>query len=137
MAANEGQRLASGLALIRAGRYFEAHEELELAWRAASAEERDFYQGLVHAAVAWYQAGRGREVGAARQLDKAIRRLGPFAPVHRGVDVASLIAQLETARATVAGGSLLLAPLRLGQADVVERAVEGDVEPPVAVEEEQ
>jgi uncharacterized protein len=137
MAADEGQRLASGLALIRAGRYFEAHEELELAWRAASTEDRDFYQGLVHAAVAWYQAGRGREVGAARQLDKAIRRLGPFAPTYRGVDVASLLAELETARTTVAGGSLELAELRLGQADIVERAVESDVEPPVPVEEEQ
>jgi predicted metal-dependent hydrolase len=137
MSADEGQRLASGLALIRAGRYFEAHEELELAWRAAPAQERDFYQGLVHVAVAWYQAGRGREVGAARQLDKAIRRLGPFAPAYRGVDVVAVIAQLETARVTVAGGSLELAALRLGQADVVERAVEGDVEPPVAMEEEQ
>jgi hypothetical protein len=137
MAADDGQRLASGLALIRAGLYFEAHEELELAWRSASAEERDFYQGLVHAAVAWYQAGRGRQVGAARQLDKAVRRLGPFAPVHRGVDIASLLAELEAARAIVAGGSLRLASLRLGEPDVVERAVEGHVEPPVTVEEEQ
>ena len=52
-----------GLEEIRAGRYFEAHEELEEAWRAASPEERDFYQGLVHVAVAWYQAGRGNRVG--------------------------------------------------------------------------
>jgi len=42
-----------GLEAIRAGHYFEAHEELEEAWRAAPAEERDFFQGLVHAAVAW------------------------------------------------------------------------------------
>jgi predicted metal-dependent hydrolase len=40
-----------GLEEIRAGRYFEAHEELEEAWRAAAAEERDFFQGLVHHAV--------------------------------------------------------------------------------------
>ena len=40
-----------GLEEIRAGRYFEAHEELEDAWRAAPAEERDFFQGLVHRAV--------------------------------------------------------------------------------------
>jgi len=48
-----------GLEAIRARRYFEAHEELEEAWRAAPAEERDFFQGLVHVAVAWYQ-GRSR-----------------------------------------------------------------------------
>jgi len=72
-----------GLEAIRARRYFEAHEELEEAWRAAPAEERDFFQGLVHVAVAWYQAGRGRPVATTRQLEKAARRLGPFAPAHR------------------------------------------------------
>jgi uncharacterized protein len=87
-----------GVELIRAGRYFDAHEELELAWRAAPAAERDFYQGLVHVAVAWYQAGRGRRIGYERQLAKAARRLGPFAPTHRGVDVAAVLTQVEEAR---------------------------------------
>ena len=99
-----------GLDLIRAGRFFEAHEELELVWRAAAVEERDFYQGLVHVAVAWYQAGRGRPVATARQLEKAARRLGPFAPGHRGVDVAGVLAQVEAAQARVAAGSLELDP---------------------------
>ena len=64
-------------------------------WRAASSEERDFYQGLVHVAVAWYQAGRSRPVATERQLAKAIRRLTPYAPTHRGVDLESLISQLR------------------------------------------
>ena len=84
----------SGIAHIRAGRYFEAHEELELVWRAAPPEERDFYQGLVHVAVAWYQHGRGKPVATRRQLEKALRRLAPYEPVHRGVDVAALREQL-------------------------------------------
>jgi uncharacterized protein len=105
-----GDPYNTGLEHIRAGRFFEAHEELELAWRAAAAAERDFYQGLVHVAVAWYQAGRGRPVATARQLEKAARRLGPFAPAHRGVDVAGVLAQVERARATVAAGSLALDP---------------------------
>ena len=83
-----------GLAHLRAGRFFEAHEELELAWRAAAPEERDFYQGLVHVAVAWYQAGRGKPVATERQLEKALRRLEAFEPSHRGVDVAALRTQL-------------------------------------------
>jgi uncharacterized protein len=99
-----------GLEAIRDGRYFEAHEELEEAWREAPAEERDFFQGLVHVAVAWYQAGRGRPVATASQLEKAARRLGPFAPEHRGVDVASVLSQVEAARTRVAGGSLELDP---------------------------
>ena len=90
-----------GLAHIRAGRYFEAHEELELVWRAAPAEERDFYQGLVHVAVAWYQAGRGKPVATGRQLEKALRRLAPYEPQHRGVNVAALRTQLAELRQTM------------------------------------
>lgn len=102
-----------GLEHVRAGRFFEAHEELETAWRTADPAERDFFQGLVHVAVAWYQAGRGRPVATARQLEKAARRLGPFAPAHRGVEVADVLAQVERARERVAAGSLELEPPRV------------------------
>jgi predicted metal-dependent hydrolase len=109
-----------GLELIREGRYFEAHEELELAWRAAGPEERDFFQGLVHVAVAWYQAGRGRRVGCERQLAKARRRLATYAPSHRGVDVAALLAHLDAV-----------------EPDLLQYAVDGHVQPPGPIEEEQ
>jgi uncharacterized protein len=99
-----------GLELIRGGEFFAAHEELELAWRAAPLEERDFYQGLVHVAVAWYQAGRGNRVGCERQLEKAARRLGPYAPRHEGVDVESVLEQVRAAAEVVRGGSLDLPP---------------------------
>ena len=99
-----------GLELIRSGAFFAAHEELETAWRAAVSEERDFFQGLVHVAVAWYQAGRGNAVGCGRQLEKAERRLAAFAPRHRGVDVAAVLEQVAAARRTVHGGSLSLPP---------------------------
>ena len=92
--------LEKGLDLARGGEYFAAHEALEDAWRAAEPAEKDFFQGLVHVVVAWYQAGRGNRTGFERQLEKAVRRLSPFAPEHRGVDVASLLRQVEAARAT-------------------------------------
>jgi uncharacterized protein len=102
--------LERGLDLARAGEYFAAHEALEDAWRAADPAEKDFFQGLVHVVVAWYQAGRGNEVGCTRQLEKAVRRLGPFAPSHRGVDVAVLLRQVEAA---LAKGTLDLDPLEI------------------------
>jgi predicted metal-dependent hydrolase len=98
-AAPPSRHLEEGLELIRRGEFFAAHEELEAAWRAAPADERDFYQGLVHVAVAWYQAGRGRPVATERQLAKAIRRLEPFTPSHRGVAVEPLLAQLREVHA--------------------------------------
>src|SRR6202051_335753 len=100
--------LERGLELIRRREFFSAHEELEDAWQAADPEEKDFFQGLVHVAVAWYQAGRGNRVGCERQLEKAARRLGPHAPEHRGDDVASVLAQVEHASEIVRGGSLEL-----------------------------
>jgi uncharacterized protein len=106
-------RLRAGIALMRRGAYFDAHEELELAWRAAAEEERDFFQGLVHVTVAWYQAGRGNRPGCERQLEKAQRRLQAYAPHHRRVDVAAVLAQVDAAAAAVAGGSLVLPPLRI------------------------
>ena len=109
-AAPPSRRLRSGLELIRRGEYFAAHEELELVWRAAPPEERDFFHGLVHVAVAWYQAGRGKPIATERQLAKAIRRLEPFAPRHRGVDVAALLEQL---RELSASGSLDLPAPRI------------------------
>jgi uncharacterized protein len=108
-----GDAYKRGLALIVRGEFFAAHEELETAWRAAAAGERDFFQGLVHVAVAWYQAGRGRPVATGRQLEKAARRLGPFAPAHRGLDVEDVLAQVKRAQSRVAAGSLELEPPRL------------------------
>ena len=98
--------LERGLVLIRAGAYFEAHEELEDEWRDAPDAERDFLQGLVHVAVAWLHAGRGNRPGCERQLQKAERRLRPYAPAHRGVDVATVLTDVEHAREIVCGGSL-------------------------------
>ena len=113
-------RYDTGLALARAGSYFEAHEAFEDAWRACAEAERDFFQGLVHVVVSSYQAGRGRPVAAERQRAKALRRLAPYAPAHRGLDVALLLAVLERA-----------------EADPREHLVEADAQPPVAIEEEE
>jgi predicted metal-dependent hydrolase len=115
-----GAEYKRGLALARAGGYFQAHEAFEQAWRLAAATERDFFQGLVHAVVFAYQTGRGRPVGAERQRHKAIRRLTPYAPAHRGLDVETLLEALVRA-----------------EPDLRQRLVERDAEPPVAVEEEQ
>ena len=91
-----------GLELIEEGDYFRAHEALEEAWRAAEPSERDFFQGLVHAAVAWHHARvTGRPLACERQLEKAARRLRPYLPAHRALDVAALLDEIERARRTV------------------------------------
>jgi predicted metal-dependent hydrolase len=78
----------------------------------------------VHVAVAWYQAGRGRKIGTERQLEKAIRRLTPYAPRHRGLDLDSLIAQLRAA-------------LEVAQAERLKYSVRIDLDAVELVEEKQ
>jgi len=84
-----------GLALGARGAWFEAHEAFEIAWRACAADERDFFQGLVHVVVSSYQRERGKPIAAERQRVKALCRLAAFAPQHRGIDVGSLLEALE------------------------------------------
>ena len=103
----DAARIAEGLALVRGGRGFEAHELFEDLWRAASPAERDLYQGLVHVAVATYQDGRGNAVGRTRQLEKALRRLGPYAPVYESIAIEPLLAWC---RASLAAGRCLTLP---------------------------
>ena len=105
--------LEEGLRLMRAERWFDAHEALEDEWRDAPGAERDFLQGLVHVTVAWHHASRGNAPGASRQLAKATRRLGPYAPSHRGVDVTAVLGQVEAAAARVDSGLLDLLPVRI------------------------
>src|ERR1700735_3123987 len=110
----------AGLCRARAGEYFAAHEAFEAAWLLANPAERDFFQGLVHAVVFAYQAGRGKTIGAERQREKALARLGGYGPAHRGLDLEALLAALGAR-----------------QADLREHLIERDPQPPVAVEEEQ
>jgi predicted metal-dependent hydrolase len=109
-----------GLLLARGGRFFEAHEAFEDAWRRCAEPERDFFQGLVHVVVSAYQQARGRPVAQERQRLKALRRLAAYSPEHRGLDVGGLVAALERA-----------------EADPREHLVERHAQPPVAVEEEE
>ena len=109
-----------GLELARDGRFFDAHEAFETAWRACADPERDFFQGLVHVVVSAYQRGRNRPVAAERQRLKALRRLAAYEPSHRGLDVAALRAALDRA-----------------EPDSCQYLVDRGAQPPVPVEEEQ
>jgi predicted metal-dependent hydrolase len=105
------ERYEEGLGLLARGEHFAAHEAFEEVWRRADREERDFFQGLVHVAVAWYQAERRNRVGCERQLAKAHRRLGGYRPSHRRLDVDAVLSQVERAGACYPN----LEPLRISR----------------------
>ena len=104
-----------GLALARAGAFFEAHEAFETAWRDCAAAERDFFQGLVHVVVSAYQRGRGKPVAAERQRAKALLG-GAFAVCAApciGTVLASILV-LASGTGSIARGVVLLVAYSLG-----------------------
>ncbi len=87
----------AGVELFRAEKFFETHEEWEIAWREAPAAERDFYQGMVHLTVALYQARRGNPVAARSQMGKAKRRLAAYGMYYHDVSLGTVIPAVERA----------------------------------------
>lgn len=87
--------LHDGIALFNRGEYFAAHEVLEDAWREGPAEEKQFLQGLVQAAVGMHHFSKGNMVGARGVLARAIRNLQPFSPLRMDINVAGLLDSLR------------------------------------------
>jgi hypothetical protein len=83
---------------LERGEYVAAALSLEEIIGLAPAGDRGLVRGLYHLAAAGYRAAQGDRWRALRQLARAERRLAPFRPVHREVEVAAL---LEVVRAAV------------------------------------
>jgi predicted metal-dependent hydrolase len=81
---------SAGLRLFNAGEYFEAHEELESAWREERGEIRALYQGILQAAVMYLQMQRLNYVGGVRMYGRCMKLLGRLPDTCRGVNVAKL-----------------------------------------------
>lgn len=100
-----------GLHLFNAGRYFEAHEELELAWKDEQGRIRQLYQGILEAGVSYLHITRGNYPGAVKVYIRSMKWLRDWPDVCRGVDVAQLRNDLDAAIAEVK---------RLGEARITE-----------------
>ena len=89
--------LVAFIALFDEGAFFEAHEILELFWVAYRGDDRDFYRGLIQAAVALHHLSAGNTIGATGVAARARRNLAPYAPRHAEVDVDGILARLGVA----------------------------------------
>jgi uncharacterized protein len=67
-----------GLELLNIGKYFEAHEAIEAAWRAEPGEIRQLYQGILQVAVVYHHVTRHNYYGARKVIRRAIANLTPF-----------------------------------------------------------
>jgi predicted metal-dependent hydrolase len=94
---DRGAALAAFLTSFDRGAFFEAHEILETFWVGYRGDDRDFYRGLIQAAVALHHESTGNAIGAKRVGARARGNLTPFAPRYRDVDVSAILARLPAA----------------------------------------
>lgn len=85
--------LLTGVALFNGLRYWHAHEAWETLWRAASDEDRDFYQGLIQVAAGLLHLQRRNARGARNKLSEGLEKLAKYEPAHRGLVVTELVAK--------------------------------------------
>jgi len=84
--------------------FFECHDTLEELWSGMRGPSRDFFQGLIQAAVGFYHLDRGNREGARRLFDRALLRLARYPARYAGVDAGPLRASVTRFRDALAAG---------------------------------
>ena len=84
-----------GMELFNQGRYFEAHEALEAAWRAESGPVRDLYRGILQVGVVYLHVTQNNFPGALKVYQRCRKWLEPWPETCRGVEVGQLRQDLE------------------------------------------
>ena len=90
-------RAREGLIFFNKGEYFEAHEELEAAWKEEKGKIREMYQGILQAGVTYLHIRRGNYAGAIKVYGRSMRWLRQWPETCRGVEVGQLRNDLDAA----------------------------------------
>lgn len=113
------QALERGRVLYAAGRFFEAHEAWEEAWREEAGATRRLLHGLILVAAAYHKMAIQRQAaGMTRLLEKALDELQPlpdgFAALRLTRFKAGLAESREEALIWLSGGPSPSGPAPLG-----------------------
>jgi predicted metal-dependent hydrolase len=103
-----------GMELFNQGRYFEAHEVLEAAWRAESGPVRDLYRGILQVGVVYLHITRFNYPGALKVYQRCRKWLEPWPETCRGVEIGQLRQDLESVMVALKQ----LGPQRIADFDV-------------------
>ena len=91
--------------------FFEAHEELELAWREEKGAIRDVYRGILQVGLGYYHILRGNYPGAVKMFLRCRSWLAPYPSNCRGIDLERLRQDYQRAEAEL----LRLGPQRIAE----------------------
>jgi uncharacterized protein len=83
-------KAVEGIQLFNEGKFFEAHEELEIAWNEETGEIRDLYRGILQVAVAYLHITRGNYNGAVKVYGRSLKWTKGWSDVCRGINVRKL-----------------------------------------------
>lgn len=79
-----------GIAEFNEQRFYQCHETLEAVWKKQVDPERQFTQGLIQIAVAYYHQLRGNRPGARKLFTRGLARLSRFKDDYLDFDVKKL-----------------------------------------------
>ena len=82
--------------LFNRGKFFEAHEILELRWRQEKGKPRDYYHGLIQIAAVFVHIQKGTPEGGKKLLKTASNYLEKYRPAFMGLNIEKLLAETET-----------------------------------------
>lgn len=88
-------RYLEGIRLFNGHEFFECHDVLEDLWNDILGPEREFYQGLIHAAVACFHFENSNLTGARKMFTSCRGYLTPYCPVFMGLDVEAFLEALS------------------------------------------
>ena len=91
----EQARLAEGIVLFNARKFWEAHEAWEEIWQHHPEDGRFFIQGLIQLAAAYHQLQRKIHRGFAIHLERAQNRFALFPDTFLGMNVKGLRETVE------------------------------------------
>ncbi|MBI4418489.1 MAG: DUF309 domain-containing protein [Ignavibacteriales bacterium] len=85
------ERFYRGLELFNERDFYDAHEVWEDLWHEYRETDRTFLQGLIQLAAGLYHLDCGNFKGAQSQLTKTVQKLEPYRPVHKTIDLETLL----------------------------------------------
>ncbi|MGH9649240.1 MAG: DUF309 domain-containing protein, partial [Terriglobales bacterium] len=98
------QQAEAGIFLFNQGRFYDAHEVLEDAWREARQPLKRFLQGLIQIAVGLHHHSTGNLAGARSLLARGRSKLEEYPHSYGGINVAGLRASVDHWCAALGGG---------------------------------
>lgn len=90
----ENHRLA--IEHFDSGRFFPAHEAWETVWKQSKGTpDEEFFKGLSQLGAGYTHYRRGNLHGTHVLLRRALSRIAPYGPGHRGIEVGRLATDIE------------------------------------------